>query len=413
MSPGPPIDAARVIADLRELERRTGGPEGARRVCWGEEWRAARAFVEELLGEIGLAPERDEAGNLWAYLEGEDPAALALGSHTDSVPGGGWLDGALGVMAAIGVLRAWAGAGERPALTLALADFADEEGSRFGRSLLGSSAVSGSLDPAEIGSLRDPEGRPAEEVLRENGVEAARMEEARARAERLAGYLELHIEQGPVLTGDGLPLAAVDGCVGIERWRFELRGQASHAGTTPMDARRDAGLAAAEAALRIEEIAIEVGGVGTTGRLDLTPGVPTAVAGSAALFADLRHPDAGHLARMLEKSSDALASAAAKRGCDWHAERIWGIEPTTFAPELVDAAAAVCEAHGTRRVLTSGALHDAAEMARITSAAMLFVPSIAGLSHAREEDTAEADLATGIEAFGELAAQALELPLGS
>ncbi|MGH2962940.1 MAG: M20/M25/M40 family metallo-hydrolase, partial [Solirubrobacterales bacterium] len=140
---GPQVDPERAIADLRELERRTGGPDGARRVCWGPEWRAAREYLVELLAELDLEPERDEAGNMWAYLEGEREPAVAVGSHVDSVPSGGWLDGALGVMAAIGMLRAWAGSGERPPRTLALVDFADEEGARFGRSLFGSSAVAG------------------------------------------------------------------------------------------------------------------------------------------------------------------------------------------------------------------------------------------------------------------------------
>src|SRR5215207_8106860 len=149
----PAIDARRVLADLRELERRTGGPEGARRLCWGEDWRAARELLGELLAEIGLEPERDPAGNLWAFLAGDAEPALAVGSHLDSVPAGGRLDGAYGVMAGLGVLRAWARSGDRPPRTLALVDWADEEGARFGRSLLGSSAFSGSLELGGLGGL--------------------------------------------------------------------------------------------------------------------------------------------------------------------------------------------------------------------------------------------------------------------
>jgi hypothetical protein len=137
MSDGPRVDAARAIADLRELDRRTGGPGGARRVCWGPEWRDAREYLGELLGELGLEPERDEAGNLWAYLEGSDQPALAIGSHVDSVPAGGWLDGALGTMAAIAVLRTWVDAGQRPPRTLALVDIAHEVGARVGPSRFG------------------------------------------------------------------------------------------------------------------------------------------------------------------------------------------------------------------------------------------------------------------------------------
>src|SRR4051812_49621589 len=160
MMAGPAIDAARVIADLRELDRRAGGPGGARRVAWTQTWREARGFVGELLAEIGLEPDRDEAGNVWARLDGGEGPALAVGSHVDSVPEGGWLDGALGVMAGVGVLRAWAAAGEPPPRPILLVDWADEEGARVGRSLLGSSAFAGTLDPDAVRDLTDPRGRP-------------------------------------------------------------------------------------------------------------------------------------------------------------------------------------------------------------------------------------------------------------
>jgi N-carbamoyl-L-amino-acid hydrolase len=392
-----------VIADLRELDRRTGGPDGARRLCWGEEWRAARELLSELLAEIGLEGERDEAGNVWAMLEGEAEPALALGSHLDSVPGGGWLDGALGVMAALGVLRAWREAGRRPPRALALVDWADEEGARFGRSLFGSSAVAGTLDPAELERSRDADGRLAPEVLAENGVELGAAPRAAARRDRLGGYLELHIEQGPVLDAERIAVAAVKGCVGIERYRLRFAGQASHAGTTPMDDRRDAGLAAADAALRIERVAVESGGKATTGQLSLEPGIPTAVAGVAAMTVDLRHEEALGLEQMLRRALEEAAQAAAARGCELDEERIWGIEPVRFDSGLVSAAV---EAAGGGP-LTSGALHDAAEMARVMPVAMLFCPSIGGISHAREEDTSEADLSAGIEALGRLATAAL------
>jgi hydantoinase/carbamoylase family amidase len=393
-----------VIADLRELDRRTGGAGGARRLCWGEEWRAARELLAELLGEIELEPERDEAGNVWAYLEGESEPALALGSHLDSVPSGGWLDGALGVMAALGVLRSWAESGRRPPRTLALVDWADEEGARFGRSLFGSSAVAGSLVPEEVEGLRDSEGESIQAVLEANGVDLAAAPAAAARRERLAAYLELHIEQGPVLEAEGPAAAAVSGCVGIERYRFRIQGQASHAGTTPMDRRRDAGLAAADAALRIEKLPDREGGVATTGALTLEPGIPTAVAGAAELFVDLRNPDPEALTRMLEGARDAVAAAAGERDCDASPELVGRIEPIGFDPGLVEAARACCrEVTGSERVLVSGALHDAAEMARVLPAAMIFCASIGGISHAEEEDTAEDDLTAGIEAFGLLA----------
>jgi hydantoinase/carbamoylase family amidase len=404
----PRVDAQRVIADLRELERRTGGAGGARRVCWGPEWRAARELLVELLAQIGLEPERDEAGNLWTYLEGDREPALALGSHLDSVPSGGWLDGALGVMAALGVLRAWVESRARPPRTLALVDWADEEGARFGRSLFGSSAVAGTFVPEELDGLRDADGEPLATVLAENGVDLATAPKAATRRERLAAYLELHIEQGPVLEAEGLAIAAVSGCTGVERHRFRIRGRASHAGTTPMDRRRDAGLVAAEAALRIEKLARRGGGVATTGALTLEPGIATAVAGAAELIVDLRDPDAGGLARMLRAARDAVTAAASERGCETSSELVWRIDPIAFDQELVEAARASChEIARADRVLTSGALHDAAEMARVLPAAMIFCASVGGVSHSAEEDTADDDLAAGIEAFGLLAERAL------
>jgi N-carbamoyl-L-amino-acid hydrolase len=402
------VDTGRVIADLRELDRRTGGPGGARRLCWGDDWRAARGYLDELLAELGLSSEADEAGNAWAYLEGDAGPALALGSHLDSVPGGGWLDGALGVMAALGVLRSWAGAGRRPPRTLALVDWADEEGSRFGHSLFGSSAATGRLDPAQVAELSDADGRSAAEVLTDNGVDLASASAARSRLDRIEGYLELHIEQGPVLEAEGLAVAAVEGCVGIERWRFRIDGRAAHAGTTPMDSRRDAGLAAADAALAIERLGRHCGGVATTGQLTLHPGVPTAVPGAAELVADLRHRDPGELASMLDRTRQAVVDASARRDCEASADLVWRIEPTRFDESLVASARAACaRLTGVERSLTSGALHDAAAVAGVVPAAMVFCSSIGGVSHAADEDTQIGDLETAIAAFAELASDVL------
>ena len=413
MTGGPSIDAGRVLADLRELRELTGTAAGAQRLCWTETWRTARSLLMERLAELGLEPERDAAGNLWAYLEGDAEPALAVGSHVDSVPDGGWLDGALGVMAALGVVRAWAGNDSRPPRTLAFVDWADEEGARFGRSLFGSSAFSGSLEPGEVRELRDAEGRSIADVLAENDVQLERVLEAGTRRERLGGYLELHIEQGPVLESEHLRGAAVSGCAGVERHRFRFRGQASHAGTTPMDRRHDAGLAAAEVSLQVEEIGCDHRGVATTGGLVLRPGIATAVPGEADLLVDLRHPDAGELAAMLGEAADAAEAAASGRGCEFSSERVWSIEPIPFDPDLVAEARDACvQATGSDRVLASGALHDAAEAARVVRAAMLFCPSIAGISHAKEEDTDEADLVAAIEAFGLLANRALVMELG-
>ena len=406
----PPIDAAAVIADLRELARITSDERGAQRLCWGPLWREARDFLRSRLAELGVEAEADEAGNLHARMAGDDrrAPALALGSHVDSVPDGGWLDGALGVTAALGALRAWAATGVAPPRDVVLIDFADEEGARFGHSLFGSSALAGTLEPGELDGLKDAEGRGVAEVLAENGVDLGRAPRAGDRLAAIGAYLELHIEQGPVLEAEGTSCSAVSGCAGVERHLLRFSGQASHSGTTPMGLRRDAGLAAAETALAVESIAREHGGVGTCGQVSLDPGIVTAVPGRADLSVDLRHPDAEPLADMLSATLAAAARIADERRCVFGGEPIWRIEPIEFDPGLVEAAERACEARGGRsEAIASGALHDAAELARRIPAAMIFCASRDGISHAREEDSSEADLLAAIEAYGDLVAAAL------
>lgn len=407
----PEVDADRVIGDLRRLAAETSSDSGAQRLCWGVEWRHARELVRASLAEIGVEEiERDEAGNLWARLPGKDRStpALGIGSHIDSVPDGGWLDGALGVMAGIGVLRAWAESGRTPPRDVVLIDFADEEGARFGRSLFGSSALSGTLSPAELHGVSDAAGRSAQEVLAANGVELERAPDAAARLGSIGTWLELHIEQGPVLDSEGWSCSAVSGCAGVERHWIRFRGQAAHAGTTPLRMRHDAGLAAAETALAVERTAREAGGVGTSGRIDLRPGVVTAVPGAADSAVDLRHPNAASLREMLTAVESAARDSAGARGCSLSVERIWSIEPIPFDGDLVAAAERSCSAAGGRPdAIPSGALHDAAELARRVPAAMVFARSKGGLSHAAEEDTHVDDLRASISAYGRLAAAAI------
>jgi len=398
------VDPARAIADLRELHRLTGGPEGARRVAWTDEWERARAFLLERLDQLPVVVEHDAAGNLWALLEGDSEEIVAIGSHVDSVPAGGWLDGALGVFGALEALRTLAAAGF-PERTVALVDWADEEGARFGRSLLGSSAFAGTLDLDAAAALIDADGMSLPDAVAAHGVDFGAMARAgEGRRERLAAYLELHIEQGPVLEAEGLPCGAVLGTFGVERWRAVVRGRAGHAGSTPMDRRADAGVAAARAIVALQGIARDHGGVCTTGRADFEPGFVTAVPGRADILVDQRHLDPGGLAAMRADAEQSFAAAAAEEGCELTVEPIWRIDPVPFHPGLVDAAADACAVvtGGEAKRLPSGALHDASELARICPATMVFSSSIGGVSHAREEDTAEADLERALAAYGEL-----------
>ena len=400
------MDPRRAIADLRELDRLTGGPGGARRVCWTPEWEAARGFLRGRLSEIERVDvELDGAANLWATLPGVSERTVVVGSHLDSVPAGGWLDGALGVMGALEVLRSHAGSSSRPARTLALVDWADEEGARFGRSLLGSSAFAGTLEVDSVRRLHDASGVRLQEALAEHGVDIDRMNGAgRGRVERIEAYLELHIEQGPVLEAEALSCGAVLGCVGVERHRVVFAGHTAHAGSTPMNRRHDAGVAAARVVVGLKEIALRHGGVCTAGRLDLGPGIATAVPGRAELLIDQRHLDPAALTAMLSDARSGWTEAAAAEGCRVEAEPIWRIEPIPFDRRLVSAARDACrEAAGADRALPSGALHDAAELARVVPAAMVFSSSIGGVSHDAAEDTAEADLERALDAFGLLA----------
>ena len=406
------IDADAVIADLRELARLTGGPDGARRVCWTDEWTRAREFLRSRLDEIGAVVSVDEACNLWAELPGEQDGFVIVGSHVDSVPAGGWLDGALGVFGAVGALRAAAG-GSLP-VGLRLVDWADEEGARFGRSLFGSSLCAGTLEPDAVRDLRDRDGERLEDVVARYGVDLDRAHESNARLRGARAYLELHIEQGPVLEKRGEPAAAVLGTVGVERHLVVFGGQAAHAGSTPMEDRRDSFAAAAQAALAIREIGLRTeGGVCTVGGATSEPGVVTAVAGRTEMLLDQRHLDAGALAGMLAEAREACEAAAAAHGCTVELQHLWRIPPIPFDERLIELARrSVVESGGHDVAIPSGPLHDAAEMARLLPTVMIFAKSSPPISHTKEEDTPEADLRVAIEAYGRTVEAALALSAG-
>lgn len=392
-------DGARVVAMLRELAELTGDEAGAQRVAWTDVWQRARAFLREQLRGLPVTIGTDAAGNQWARLPGGGGGVVIIGSHLDSVPDGGWLDGAYGVMCAVEVLRSLAAGGPLPC-TVALVEWADEEGARFGHSLFGSSAVAGTLKVAEVRELADAGGLRLGDVVAGHGVDLDRLDEARAELRGARAYLEAHIEQGPVLEREGLAISAVSGTVGVERHRVTFRGQTAHSGSTPMDARRDAFLAAAATALAVRESAVRHRGVGTVGAAWLRPGIVTAVAGEAAILVDQRHPDAGALAAMLADARRASEEAARAEGCAVRWEPVFRARPQPFAAGLVEVVREVCaELTGQERVLPSWALHDATPMAGVIPTAMLFTSSARGISHAREEDTPEEHLRLGVEAF--------------
>jgi N-carbamoyl-L-amino-acid hydrolase len=402
-APGAPSAAIseRVISDLRELAALTGGPDGGRRVCWTTEWQKACDWLRGKLADLPCTVETDEAGNMWATIQGAKPEVVVVGSHIDCVPHGGWLDGALGVVSAVEMLRMYASA--TPPATLRLVNWADEEGARFGRSLLGSSAVAGTLDPNSVRGLKDREGTPLPDALAACGVTLDNMLEARSRLGDVKAYIELHIEQGPVLESIGIPLGAVLGTVGVERHLVHFTGRTNHAGSTPMHLRHDAFLAAARLALEARESARKRGGVATSGVVSVEPGIVTAIAGTCKVTLDQRALDAEVLAAMLQDAREAAERVAAEEGVSVRWELIWQIEPILFHPTLVQYAEEACkDAAGIVHRLPSGPLHDAAEMARLVPTAMLFVTSTDGVSHSPAEDTPLEHLAMAVQAHAGL-----------
>jgi N-carbamoyl-L-amino-acid hydrolase len=403
------LSPRRVVADLVTLRRLTGDAAGAQRVAFTPPWALARRWLREQLAALPVVAEQDEAANLWATLPGRSPRALLIGSHLDSVPNGGWLDGCLGVLAGLEVLRRLAAEGTPP-VTVRLVDWADEEGARFGRSLFGSSVVSGACELEALRRLTDAQGLTLAEAVAPYGVDLERLGGAARRLEHAGAYLELHIEQGPVLESLGLPLGVVLGTVGIERHRVTFSGQTAHAGSTPMALRHDAFLAAARLALAARDGAVRLGGVATTGSCVTRPGIPTALAGSCALAVDQRHLDPSRLTAMLEEARSAGAAIAGEEGVAVNWDLLWRIQPLAFHPELIELAAAAVEAFaGTAHRLPSGPLHDAAEMARAgVPTAMLFVQSLRGLSHTAEEDTREEHLELAVRALDDMVSRTMQ-----
>ena len=405
------LQPSRTVEELRELQELTGDENGAQRVAWTDTWARGREWLRGKLDELPLEHEVDEARNQWWTLPGRSEKALLIGGHLDSVPNGGWLDGCLNVLAGVEVLRRIAGEGAPP-VTLRLVDWADEEGARFGRSLFGSSACSGTMDDQdELRQRRDADGIALPDALAAHGVDLDRAKESGRQLEHAAAYLELHIEQGPVLESMELPLGAVIGTFGVERHQITWTGQAAHAGSTPMGQRRDALAGAAKLALEIRPIAAHAGGgaVCTSGGVVTRPGIVTSVVETTEQLLDQRHMDAETLARMLAEAKEASERFAAEENIDVSWERIWHIQPILFHDQLVELAEeAVTEVAGQSHRLPSGPLHDAAEVARADiPTVMLFVQSLRGLSHTKLEDTKPEHLELAVQALDFLASKAM------
>jgi len=406
------LNPKRAVAELKELRALTGDENGAQRVAWTDTWLKAREWFAARVKELPVEHHCDAAGNNWVTLPGASPKSLLIGGHLDSVPNGGWLDGSLNVLAGLEVLRrATAEFRGRPPVTVRLVDWADEEGARFGRSLLGSSAFAGTHSIEADRSRTDRDGVKLEDALRRCSVEIDKFPDAQKEQKNAAAYLELHIEQGPVLERMGLPLGVVLGTKGVERHIITFHGQEAHSGSTPMNARRDALAAAAKLALEIRTIARKhEDAVCTMGSVKTFPGIVTAVVGRCEVTLDQRDLDANVLAQMYREAQEASRRFAAEENCTVNWSRLWNIEPVPFHPHLLDLCEqAVRETSGASHRMPSGPLHDAAEVSRAgIPTVMMFVQSLKGISHNKIEDTKEEHLEMSVVALDRLAFKTMD-----
>ena len=376
-----------ISEEPHRLTRRFGTPALA------QAGQAVAAWMEA----AGMAVRRDAVGNVVGRYEGTaDGAPLVVGSHLDTVPDAGRFDGALGILAGLAVVERLVGRGERLLRPLEIAAFAEEEGVRFGTAYLGSAAYTGAFDPGWL-DLADADGVTVADAIRALGADPAEI--ASVEAPSLAGYVEVHIEQGPVLERVGLPVGVVTAIAGRTRASVTLRGQAGHAGTLPMEGRLDALVAGAEVVLEVERVARGTEGlVATVGRLDVAPGAANVVPGSAILSVDVRHTEdtvREDAVRMLRRAAERIA-AQRGIGCEWSVVQETAAVPMADALQDRLAAAVAAEGHAVRR-LTSGAGHDAAILARICPAAMLFVRCAGGVSHDPRESVLEDDVAVALD----------------
>lgn len=396
------LSSQRVLTHLKEIAALTSDENGAQRVAWTDTWAQARKWLTDKLDSYEIAYTTDSAGNLWAKVDGKSDEGIVVGSHLDSVPNGGWLDGVLGVMSALEAIRHYKQQEEKPAKTLYLVDWADEEGARFGYSTFGSSAASGTLDIEPLLGQKGIDGKVFEEALSEHGVDAKNVLNAKDEmAEKnLTAYLEMHIEQGPILEEAGQAVSAVNGIAGVKRNNLTFTGQAVHAGSFPTEMRQDAFLAAAESALGIRELALKYDAVSTVGKVSVEPGVVTIVPGKATISLDQRTTDAKALENLFHETKEVVQAAAEKHNVSVEWEEVMDKAPGVFDDELIELAKeAVEEETGTSYIMPSGPNHDAMEMSSLMPTVMLFVYSEKGISHAKEENTPDDKVEESVRAF--------------
>jgi N-carbamoyl-L-amino-acid hydrolase len=397
------INGARLLADLRMLSTIGGRADGGvDRLAWSEADLAARRWFAERIREAGLEARVDEALNVFGHLPGSTGRRLLTGSHLDSVPSGGRLDGAYGAVAGLEVLRTMVESSDPLAARVEVVGFADEEGVRFGTGLIGSLALIGELDLDRLREERDWQGVPIRQVIASAGREVDRMVDAREHLQSIAAFLELHIEQGPRMEAAGVELAVVTGIVGVHREQVRVIGTQNHAGTTPFRLRHDAGRAAARAAAGLRELVegIDPEAVANIGVMQFDPGGVNVIPGRATFTLEVRHLEESIVQRIMAAFKENLERICADEGCRAETERLSWVPPARMDREQMEILAAACQELGREPArLWSGAGHDAAILARHVPTGMLFVPSIGGVSHSPQEATSDAHLVLGAQAL--------------
>ncbi|HEY2041029.1 MAG TPA: M20 family metallo-hydrolase [Jatrophihabitans sp.] len=381
---------------LDEIAAIGGGDSGVNRFAWTAQLLAASDWLVVRLRELGLEAEIDAAGNVVGrWLSGDGPAVL-VGSHLDTVPDGGRFDGALGVLSALEAIRRLKAEGFQPRRPLWIAAFNDEEGTRFGTTMFGSAAFVGD----NLSELRDRvgiDGVRLHEAMQLKGFEFDRLPWAHA-VESVGCYLELHIEQGPRMEARGLDTAVVTGIVGVRGYRVELHGEPNHAGTTPMDMRRDALAGASRVVLALRDAALAAGDItASVGRIAVEPGGTNVVPGTAVFFVDVRAADRARFAALDSLVRDCVAAVAHEEGLTAQISATHEHPPVEMDEHLQRMLAAEMTAAGLNwDSLTSGAGHDAQVLARHVPSGMLFVPSRRGISHSRDEFTSSEQREPGV-----------------
>jgi allantoate deiminase len=392
------LDPARIMERCDALARHSELPGGLTRVFLSPEARAASDKVLGWMREAGMQARLDAIGNAAGRYEGERPGlpCLMLGSHLDTVRDAGKYDGMLGVVTAIECVSFLNSKKKRLPFAIEVIGFGDEEGVRFGTTLLGSRAVAGTFDERSL-DAKDPGGKTMREALREFGLDPARILAIARKKKDVLAYAELHIEQGPVLEADGLPVGVVSAINGFSRLRATLRGAAGHAGTVPMRLRRDALAGAAECVLAVERIAqghAEL--VGTVGRIEAKPGAINVIPGEVFLTVDVRAPQDALRKHAVAAIRAEIESTSRKRNLGSEAELLQEFGSTACASGLMEQMERAVERQGfPARRLPSGAGHDGMALAAIADICMLFVRCKGGISHSPLEAISEADAAAG------------------